>query len=355
MAFERPTLSELVQRISSDLETRLDIANAALRKSFTYLFGKVIAGAAHVMHGHLEWISRQIFPSTADTENLIRIASLWGITKTAATYGTGTYQFTGDSGTVIEEDTELVSSDGERYKTTAEVTISGGIATVGIRALTAGENGNTDAGTLLSLASPISGVESEGSVTVAVTGGADEESDDDLLARLEARVQSPPLGGAEIDYENWAKEVAGVTRAWAHGLYLGPGTVGLFFVRDDDTDVSGNPDIIPTSGEIATVSAYIETVRPVTARVTVLAPTPDEIDFSIEITPSTAAVKAAVEAELEDLIAREGEPGGTIYLSHIREAISLADGEIDHTLLSPSADIVSAAGHMPVMGEIVWS
>ena len=67
-----------------------------------------------------------------------------------------------------------------------------------------------------------------------------------------------------------------------------------------------------------------------------------------------AAVKAAVQAELSDLIARESKPGGTIYLSHIRAAISAAVGEDNYTMSAPSADVTNTAGNMTTLGTITW-
>jgi uncharacterized phage protein gp47/JayE len=98
----------------------------------------------------------------------------------------------------------------------------------------------------------------------------------------------------------------------------------------------------------------------VTADVTVFAPTPVKLDFTISLTPDTTAARAAVQAELEDLLLREAEPedgdgSGTILVSHIREAISLAAGETDHALTAPAADVTLAAGEMSVMGTITWS
>ena len=53
----------------------------------------------------------------------------------------------------------------------------------------------------------------------------------------------------------------------------------------------------------------------------------------------TSAVQDAVRAELEDLINREAEPEKALVRSHIREAISVAAGEEDHELVSPSGDV----------------
>src|SRR3546814_9357991 len=114
-------------------------------------------------------------------------------------------------------------------------------------------------------------------------------------------------------------------------------------------------DIIPLPADVDAVADYLDALRPVTAEVVVFAPTAHAVDFTITATPATVAVKAAIEAELRDLLQREGEPGGTILLTHIREAISIAAGETDHVLVSPVANVVAAAGHLPVFGAITWT
>jgi uncharacterized phage protein gp47/JayE len=181
-----------------------------------------------------------------------------------------------------------------------------------------------------------------------ITAGAEVESDDSLRSRLLTRIRETPHGGAYHDYLAWALEVPGVTRAWCYPQYLGLGTVGLAFVCDDQAD------ILPDAEKIAEMRDYIEARRPVTAVVTVFAPIPVPLDLSIRITPNLATVAASVETELRDLIYREAEPGGTIYLSHIREAISLAVGEVDHELVSPIEDVVLENGEITVMGAITW-
>ena len=76
------------------------------------------------------------------------------------------------------------------------------------------------------------------------------------------------------------------------------------------------------------------------------------VDFDFELLdPFTTAVKAAVKAELQDLFLRRSEPGGTVYISHIREAISLAAGERNYVLNSPAADITRTAGQISVVGN----
>ena len=44
-----------------------------------------------------------------------------------------------------------------------------------------------------------------------------------------------------------------------------------------------------------------------------------------------------------------------MFLSHIREAISLAAGEVDHVLAAPAADIAAGPGEMPVLGVVTFT
>ncbi|MBG3878709.1 baseplate J/gp47 family protein, partial [Desulfovibrio oxamicus] len=209
---------------------------------------------------------------------------------------------------------------------------------------------NAASGISLTLTSPVSGVQATGTVAAGgIIGGLDAEDDDSLRARVLRRIQEPPQGGKAADYVTWALEVPGVTRAFVYPLHMGGGTVGVAVVNDDAVD---GP--IPEAELVADVQAYLDTMRPVTAEVFAFAPTPLVVNVDLRVTPNTEAVRAAATAELRDLFARESEPGATIYLSHITEAISLAPGEQDHVVLAPAADVVPAAHEMPVLGTITY-
>lgn len=347
MAYDRPSLSDLIARIRADLLSRLT-ADDVLRRADTEVQARVLAGTAHGLYGYIEWLAEQLIYDTAESDYLERWASIWGIARKAAATASGTVTFAVEAGAVIESGTVLQSLDGAQYETTAEATVSGTSATAPVEAVEAGEAGNRDAGQALLLVSPIVGVQSTATAG-ELSGGSDEEEDDSLRARLLTRIQTPPQGGAKSDYVTWALEVSGVTRAWCYPLELGLGTVTLRFVRDDDADP------IPSAEEVATVQAYIDALRPVTAQLTVAAPIAQPLNFTISgLIPASSTVRAAVEAELADLILREAEPGGTLLLSHIRAAISAAADESDHVLVSPTADVACATGYMTTMGAVTW-
>jgi uncharacterized phage protein gp47/JayE len=184
-----------------------------------------------------------------------------------------------------------------------------------------------------------------------IGGGADEETDDELRLRLLARIQAPPHGGSASDYVQWMLEVPGVTRAWVVPLGQGAGTVVCYFTMDD----AAHPNGIPTPADVAVVQAHLDEVRPVATQVFVLAPIAQPIDVTVKaLTPDTPDVRAAVLTELTDTLYRHGRPGGTVYVSWLWEAVSLAAGEQHHTILVPAADVALGASDLAVLGTVTY-
>jgi uncharacterized phage protein gp47/JayE len=364
MALSRPTLQEIIDAIVADFKANISGATTLSLRSVLRVIARTFAGACHLIYGYADNIVQAtLFATTATTSFLDTMGSEFGVLRNAAVAATGNGTATGTTGTAIPAGSELKAADDTRYTTDAEVTLAGGTGTLALTAKVAAEAGNEVAGATLTFVSPIVGVNS--TVTVdsgALTGGADEEEDDDYRARILARKRQAPHGGAEFDYTNWALEVSGVTRAWTIPLYQGAGTLALLFVRDDD---SGS--IFPDAAEIATVEAYLishedpqtglDVGMPVTAQpgLFVLAPTPKTINFDIDLEPNTAAVQATVTAEIEDLFTRDAGPGETIPLSNVGEAISLATGEEKHKINSPVADIGASTSELQVLGTITFN
>jgi uncharacterized phage protein gp47/JayE len=412
MAFQRPTLEELIARVQADLQTRIGLNGAALRRSTVGALAAAEAAAVHMLHGHLEYLARQLFPDLSDTEYLERHGSLFGITRTPAAFAAGPVVAWGVDTSVITAGTLLQRGDGAQYETDADATVvtltawatsqtftegqlrtnggnvylctvGGAGATVGtgpsgtaasiadasavwkyigagtaavsvaVTAIEAGLDGNSNRGVVLSFVSPVSGVNTSTIVSVgALTGGTDFEADEGLRTRLIERMRQAPHGGSAADYIAWAKEVPGVTRAWVYAQELGAGTVTVRFVRDGDGTGAA---IIPSAGEVTAVQDYIDARRPVTATVTVVAPVSVVRNFTIHVVPDTPTIRAAVQAELEDYLRREATPGGTLLISQLRAAVAAADGVTDFTMAVPSADVTHTTGQIATMGTITWT
>lgn len=348
MPFERPTLRELIDRGAAEFESRLPGVLVRVRRSLVGVLNRMVAGALSSLYHYAEWLNRQVWPDEAEPENLVGHGARWGVTRNAATPATGNVTFTGTNAVLIPSGTVVQRADQVRFTTDADAVIAAGTATVDVTAEVAGQAGNTASGTALQLASPIAGVNAVVTVSTEISGGTEIEDAEAWRSRILARIRQAPQGGALPDYEGWAKEVAGVTRVWIAPLEQGPGTVVVRFTRDEDASP------IPDAGEIAAVQDHIDALAPVTATVYVVAPIAAPLDFTIDLTPDTPAVRAAVEAELRDVIRREGKPGGTLPITHLREAVSIAAGERDHVMTSPPDNVTHSTGELPVMGVITW-
>jgi uncharacterized phage protein gp47/JayE len=363
MPFQRPTLDQLIERVKSDFRSGLNVTDI-IRRSFLGVMARALAGLSHLQLGFQEWAAKQIIPDTAEDEYLIRWASIFNLQLIEATFAEFNVTITGNAGGVIEEGELFQNSLGFQYQLDAEVTIPiGGSITGKLIAMSPGTGSNMDIGGKINLVSPIANVNSETTISEIITVAANQETIESLRARLLNRMQLPPLGGSANDYITWAKEVAGVTRSWVLPLYTGPGTVAVSFVTDNDSN------IIPTAPKVNEVKNYIEERKPVTALLTVFAPVEAPMDLNIKIKPNTVEVQQAITSELSDLVKRDATlagsykgPGvtndGSILLSKINQAISIAVGIEDHEIVtingSAPANVVPNDGELVTLGNITW-
>ncbi|MFA1633603.1 baseplate J/gp47 family protein [Achromobacter ruhlandii] len=115
-------------------------------------------------------------------------------------------------------------------------------------------------------------------------------------------------------------------------------------------------DPIPDAGEIEAVRAHIEAHRPVTAELFVPLSVAKPVAYVIsDLQPDTAEIRAAIVAELKDMHVRDAIPGGTLLVSHMREAISIAAGENDHVLVSPAGNVTCLPGELATFGGVTWA
>ena len=362
MPFDRPSLQTISDRITSDFKSRIDGATTLLKKSVLIVMSRVYAGAIHLVYGYLEYMKLQVFASTADSEYLDLQGSEFGLYRKISGKASGYVVVTGNSGAIISSGAELISDSGYVYNIIDGVTIAGtGTATTGVLAEAGGIAYNLASGTL-TFVSPVIGVDTTATLsTGGISGGVDQEVDEDYRQRILTRKRQPPHGGADFDYTNWALEVSGVTRAWTIPEYMGIGTVGVVFVRDDDTP------IFPNDIERNTVYDYIiehtdlstgkQIGCPVTARpgFFVIDAGPYAMDFDLSIFPNTSAVQQSISSLLDDLILANGAPNGVIYLNEMITVISAASGLIAFRINSPVADLSFQYNQVPVLGTIVFS
>ncbi len=216
-----------------------------------------------------------------------------------------------------------------------------------------------EANAALSLTNPIAGIDSDNRVSQdGLSGGTDLETDSELQTRLLRRIANPVanFNVGQIDFE--ARKVSGVTRVWVFEASPFAGAVAVYFVRDNDAD------IIPSTGEVATVRAQILAIKPASLdpdNLLVAGPTavPTSFTFS-SITPDTATMREAVTESLDQFFKDFSNVGVSIvedaYRSAIINTIDTVTGETlsDFVLASPTADIPVAIGELAILGTVSY-
>ncbi len=375
MVWSIPAAKTIIARMAAVAETALltlrpDATAKAVSRAvrsqrgvFAHVFGAV-APEIREAHDHQAWWARQYMPDSADDEAMIlRHANIWGTEQRGAIKAVGAVLIQGTAGVPIASGIALSSSTGETYVTTAGGTIGvTGTLTVSAEAVTAGADGNLEAGVKLSTVSAEPDITTV-TASTAFSGGADEQTPEEIKADYLQRIREPPHGGSSADYKVWVGDVADVYAVRVVEDWIGRGSVGIVVVlRDED----GSPRI-PTEEELATIADYLGAVasqtgvRPVTARVIVVAGELVEVPVTVRLRLDTALIRVAVQEAYERFIATIGDEddeeneqpiGATIELSRLSEALSAADGEYAHDIILPAASYTLGTKECPVAATV---
>ncbi|HET6609012.1 MAG TPA: baseplate J/gp47 family protein [Rhodopila sp.] len=391
MPYARPALTDLIAQATQDVldATITDPATAnqltgLLNQAVMRVMAKVFAGLVWGEYGYIDWVSKMAVPWTAEDEYLVGWAALKGVYPKDAVAASGTFVIASGctNGSVLPSGTSITRSDGLAYTTTADATAASGALSASITCAAKGTIGNADAGITLTIAGTVDGIPAGGTAGTALTGGADQETNDDLRTRMLQVYAAPPQGGDRADYVEWALAVSGVTRAWAAANGAGAGTVVVYTMWDNaeaahggfpqgddgvsqyDEGPGGAPRDTVATGDQLTVADAIVTKQPATALVYSVAPINLPVAFTIG--GVSAGLQAAVEAALDAMFVRLGNVGGTtdpttgeawpdIDPSDWYEAISSVSGIGRYTVASPTAPITTTAGQLPTRGAVTFT
>ena len=259
--------------------------------------------AAELCEFVLPQVVQLIFPEWSYGEYLDAHAATRGMTRKQATPATGSITITGIANTVIPEgstfSTISLNEDDPSisYATTEAATIlASGSISVPIECTEAGTVGNTTPGTIILEASAVTGITGVTNPE-ATTGGTDEETDEDLIARIQEydQTQGDSYVGNAADYRRWAMSVAGIGSASVISATDDTGTVTIVL-----TDSNGDP---ASEALCTAVYDYIMSpddpysrLAPINAVLDVVAPTAVDIAVRATVELTAEAVLADVEA-----------------------------------------------------------
>jgi len=350
--FPTPDYLSLRTALLRDMANQLPDAATGSDSDFA-VRANAVAAALEGIYQHQQWIVRQMLPDTADSDYLERWASLYGINRKPAVSASGTITFTASVVSWIPVGTEAKTPDGIAFVTTAAGQISaGGALTLAASAVMPGTNGNISTATALTLAAAPAGANSSCTVASAMTGGADQESDAALLARLLARLRNPPHGGNAKDYLAWAMAVPGVSKAYVYPLRRGLGTVDVVIMS-----IAG----LPSAQLLADAQTAINAAKPVTSDCLVLAPALVPVAITATLTLSGTPLAAAVATINAQLAAYFSslKPGDAVIKTRIAALIADTAGVVDFNLTAPAANVAitvnASAMQLASLGTVTLS
>lgn len=336
MAYSVETYDSILAGILRDIRSLLPEADIGT-DSDHYVRSAAVAAAIEGIYQRLAWLYRQIFPDTADEEELVHAAAVRGVPRKPDVAAGGKAALTGAAGVTLLAGSVLNHTvSGAQFVSLADCTLGGtGAGVVDVVALVKGTAQNGLEGAL-TLSSPPLGMDAAATFVSATTGGSDLESKESLLARLLDVIQSPPAGGAAYDFERWAKEVPGVAEALVLPRRRGGGTV--------DVVITGT-DGVPSAEVVSNCLDYIQEQCSVIADVAVFAPTVKVVDVhaTVELAGGylLADVEVAAQVAYESLVDTL-RPEQPLRRSQIEAMVSNLAGVTDRTVTVPASNVAAS-------------
>lgn len=333
MAFVAPSLDHILANILRDIRNLQSEADVGV-DSDHYVRSAAVAAAIEGLYQKLAWLYRQIFPDTADEEELLHAAAIRGLRLKEPVAASGTATVKGIEGVELLHGATLKHVvTGEVFSAASSVAIGAdGKGVVTLTAQTLGRSLNGLDGNLI-ITSPPLGMDASAFFVGKTSGGEDREKPESLLARLLELIQRPPAGGADYDYKRWAKEVDGIADALVLPRRRGAGTVDVVVIGSDGA---------PSPQAIENCQAHIEQQCSVIADVWVFAPLIMTVDSTATVELAKgyllADVQAAAQLAYDALVGRLA-PREMLKRSHIEAMINNLPGVVDRALITPVANV----------------
>lgn len=300
-----PTIEEIKDRIFTDITTKINQGVPVLPLSFVRVLSGAIAGISFLLYQAILWVYKQIFPQSAEYENLKLLGAIVGITPTPAVSAIILCTVPGTTGAWVYSGETFIASNNITYRVTTDTeVISGNATNVPMLALTSGEDGNLDNGEVLDIVRTSLSLTGTATVTGTQTTGADEESQASFSARVIIRYRTRYITGSTAAYVLNGLECANF-------IWIGPYSNATY---PNQIDVYGRVDNtatgIPTSAQLLELADCL-TYDPVTGK-KYLKPVCDilnclpienrQFDIAVYIHAGTPTIEALVETALDDYI-----------------------------------------------------
>jgi len=341
--------SEIYEALKANLQDKIPKLTNFIESSFNFVFVNAYASSQHdaevavtaaQLSGWVDYVGKTITDddlddlgidgATADEINafieegdLDEFAKVFGVSRDTPVAATGTVTFTTNTGITIQAGTRVGTqpdADGNfvAFETTETVSIqSPGFVDADITAQEPGVDGNTGSGTITYLPAPPTGVDSVTNIE-ATSGGADEQSTEELRDEVKQAVVSSVEGGTTQGVETYIRNNTTATAVTVEEKFQGDAAHGSY----------PHADVIVFGGTDQEVNDAIDESHPSGVEHILIRPTTVEFNVEIEAEGTNINTQVVEDNVLEYL---EGlNLGQDVYADKIVQIAMNADPDIEN-------------------------
>lgn len=349
------------KRMMEDLPPDIDDTEGGFPWDFTK---PTALEKAEMLEFHMVETLKIMFPMWAQDDWLDLHARGKTTGRKTANPASGNIIITGVPGTTIPEGFRFATpaigdTPAIEYETKEAYTIQeDGTAEIQVTAVEAGTGGNVSPGSISLMMTPIKGITSITNPE-KITGGTEEESDDELRRRIDEidATSEASFVGSDGDYKRWAEEVPGVGTGLVMAEWAGPGTVKVIVI--DSNGQPANSSIIEAVyNNIMRPDDRMQRKAPIGATVTIAAPTAKEINYTFLLEIQQGETEETVlERFKEQLHAYyiEAKKEGEVQYTWVASILRNTSGVKDYsglTINGGTTNIILDEDEYPVTGEV---
>jgi uncharacterized phage protein gp47/JayE len=300
-----PTIQEIKDRIVTDITGKINQGIPVLPLSFVKVLSSAIASVIFLLYQAILWVYKQIFPQSANYENLKLLGSIVGISPVPAVSAVILCTIPGTTGAWVYAGETFIASNNITYRVTTDTEIIAGNATnVPLLALTSGKDGNLDNGEILNIVRTNLSLTGTATVTGTQTTRANEESQASISARVIIRYRTRYITGSTGAYVLNGLKCPNFIWIGPYADTILPGKVNVYG-RVDNT-----ADGIPTTAQLTalldcltydptTGKAYL---KPIGDTIECLPISNRQFDIEVFINAGSPTINALIETALNNYI-----------------------------------------------------
>lgn len=332
------------------------VANDLNKSEGTFLYDSISPISEEIAQSKLQLdeVLKRVFATTAAengySEELEKRAAEYAIYRKEGNKASGKVKFYGSEGALIPKGTIVQTEGTLQYKTLEDVSIINKEASVGVEALNIGTKYNVQSNLIKELPIQILGITSvineEG-----ISGGTEEESDEELLNRLLLRQRTPGTSGNANHYKLWATEIAGIGDAKVFPLWNGAGSVKVVVVDSNKHK--------PNETLLNEVKNNIEINRPIGAAVTVIGASEKQININAKVVLSNNYTISQIQSKfyylLEDYFKEIAFSSSYISYAKIGNILLSTPGVLDYSELKVNNSTINVGlqeEEIPIVGAL---